>query len=131
MAERFDAVLLDAPCSATGTIRRHPELPYIRQRSQITALCATQRNMLTEAADRVSPGGSLVYCTCSLEPEEGENQISWFLAAYPHFRLVKPGPAIPGNLVSDSGWLRTHPAMRIGGYSGMDGFFAARLDRTR
>ena len=131
MTERFDVVLLDAPCSATGTIRRHPELPYIRQPSQMTGLCATQRMMLAEAADRVIPGGSLVYCTCSLEPEEGEKQMTWFQAAYPHFKLVAPGPAIPRNLVSDSGWLRLHPAMSIGDCVGMDGFFVARLDRAR
>ncbi len=130
MADRFDAVLLDAPCSATGTIRRHPELPYIRQPSQMTELCATQRMMLAEAADRVKPGGSLVYCTCSLEPEEGEKQISWFRAAYPNFKLVEPGPAIPRNLVSNSGWLRLHPAMTIGECAGLDGFFIARLDRA-
>ena len=131
MPERFDAVVLDAPCSASGTIRRHPELPYVRQPSQMMGLCATQRMMLAEAADRVLPGGSLVYCTCSLEPEEGERQIAWFQAAYPHFSLVPPGPRIPEDLKSDSGWLRLIPSMKIGNCVGMDGFFMARLDRMR
>ncbi len=131
MTERFDAVVLDAPCSATGTIRRHPELPYIRQPSHMTGLCATQRMMLAEAADRVTPGGSLVYCTCSLESEEGEKQIAWFQKAYPHFSLVPAGPRIPESLKSDSGWLRLLPSMTIGNCAGMDGFFMARLDRAR
>lgn len=131
MTERFDIVLLDAPCSATGTIRRHPELPYIRQPSQMTDLCATQRMMLAEAADRVIPGGSLVYCTCSLEPEESEKQIAWFQAAYPQFTMIPPGPMIPNSCKSNLGWLRLLPSMTIGDSVGMDGFFMARLDRAR
>lgn len=131
MSERFDAVLLDAPCSATGTIRRHPELPYIRKDAPTPDHCATQRVLLTEAADRVKPGGSLVYCTCSLEPEEGEKQISWFRAAFPHFTLVPAGSVIPAELRTAEGWLRLLPSMNIGNSQGMDGFFMARLDRTR
>lgn len=131
LADRFDAVLLDVPCSATGTIRRHPELPYIRTDASKTDLTTLQRVMLTEAADRVKSGGSLVYCTCSLEPEEGEKQITWFLAAFPHFVLVPPGPTFPAELKSPEGWLRVLPSMTWGNSAGMDGFFIARFDRTR
>jgi 16S rRNA (cytosine967-C5)-methyltransferase len=69
--KQFDAVLLDAPCSATGTWRRHPEVLHITTQHDITELSRTQREMLTRAWQWVKPGGRLVYCTCSLEPEEG------------------------------------------------------------
>ena len=76
----FDVVLLDAPCSATGTIRRHPDLPYVKSASQIDRLVETQKQLLDHAAKLVKPGGTLIYCTCSLEPMEGEDQIARFLA---------------------------------------------------
>jgi 16S rRNA (cytosine967-C5)-methyltransferase len=129
ITEAFDAVLLDAPCSATGTIRRHPELPYIRTGKQMGELRALQRMMLRSAAERVKPGGRLVYCTCSLEPEEGESQVKWFLAGHPEFTSVSP-KGLPSHLVQPEGWVRTLPCMSLGQAKGMDGFFAALLQRS-
>ena len=78
-------MLLDAPCSSTGTIRRHPDIPWLKQPKDIATLAALQSRMLDRAAALVKPGGVLVYCTCSLEPEEGEEQVAPFLARHPEF----------------------------------------------
>ena len=78
---RFDAVLLDAPCSATGTIRRHPDIPYLKQPSDVAELAVLQEKMLGKALDMLAPGGVLVYCTCSLEPSEGPAQIAKLMMA--------------------------------------------------
>jgi 16S rRNA (cytosine967-C5)-methyltransferase len=126
----FDAVLLDAPCSATGTIRRHPDLPHIKSDAQITELGAVQERMLDHAASLVGTGGSLVYCTCSLEPEEGEAQIERFLARYPGWARQPVGPeTVAGEVqfLTAAGDLRTLPSMNIGADQGLDGFYAARL----
>ena len=80
-AEPFDAVLLDAPCSSTGTIRRHPDIPWLKQAADITKLAAFQSRLLDRAVALTKPGGTLVYCTCSLEPEEGENIIAGLAGA--------------------------------------------------
>jgi len=131
--EKFDAVLLDAPCSATGTIRRHPDLPYVKSPEQVEELAGLQRRMLNRAAQWVKPGGRLVYCTCSLEPVEGENQIERFLSANPAFSAIpiRPGEAgIEGHFITGGGHLRTLPFMTIGAAMGLDGFFAARLTRS-
>ena len=130
MTELFDAVLLDAPCSATGTIRRHPELPYLKTAAQIGELKSRQRRMLHAAAERVGPEGKLVYCTCSLEPEEGEKQIAWFLSRYPAFELCPPAiPGLPPECVAPQGWIRILPFMKLGEAQGLDGFFAAAMQR--
>lgn len=130
LAGSWDAVLLDAPCSATGTIRRHPELPYLREERQIGELTRLQRQMLRKAATLVRPGGLLVYCTCSLEPEEGEGQLKWFLAWNRDFDVLPPClPWLPSEAVSTSGAVRTLPFMQLGGSEGMDGFFAVVLRR--
>lgn len=131
--EKFDAVLLDAPCSATGTIRRHPELPYIKQAADIDVLAQVQSRMLEQAAKLVKPGGRLVYCVCSLEMDEGERQVAPFLAQHPEFVVepVSPGESgIEAQMVTKQGYLRTLPHMAIGGSRGLDGFFAARLKRS-
>jgi 16S rRNA (cytosine967-C5)-methyltransferase len=131
-ADLFDAVLLDAPCSSTGTIRRHPELPYLKSEAQIASLAVLQRKMLLSAALRVRPGGMLVYCTCSLEPEEGEEQISRFLSHNTDFSLVPvvaSNHGLPEASVAEAGWLRILPQMSIGGMQGLDGFFAAAMRR--
>lgn len=126
----WDAVLLDAPCSATGTIRRHPELPYLKQASQIAELVSLQRRMLRKAAELVRPGGLLVYCTCSLEPEEGEAQMRWFLGWDDRYAVLPPYPdLLPANSVRPEGWVRTLPCMDYGSARGMDGFFALALRR--
>jgi 16S rRNA (cytosine967-C5)-methyltransferase len=126
----WDAVVLDAPCSATGTIRRHPELPHLRKEEQLKDLVAVQRRMLRKATSLVKPGGIMVYCTCSLEPEEGEAQIDWLLGWNGDF--VPAGaalPWLPAEAVSAQGWVRTLPSMQLGGASGLDGFFVAALRR--
>lgn len=128
----YDAVLLDAPCSATGTIRRHPDLPYIKDEAQIANLAAVQARLLDRAAGLVRPGGLLIYCTCSLEREEGAEQIERFLESAPGFRRAGVRPeelAGQAQFVTEAGDLRTHPGMPIGGAAGLDGFFAARLLR--
>ena len=127
---QWDAVLLDAPCSATGTIRRHPELPWIRQEDQIRELTQLQRQMLQKAADLVKPGGRLVYCTCSLEPEEGERQLAWFLGWRTDFAVLPATlPWLPAEALRADGSVRTLPLMALGESRGMDGFFAVVLQR--
>ena len=133
--EAFDAVLLDAPCSATGTLRRHPDVAWTKTPADITRLAILQARLLDRAAKLVRPGGRLVYCTCSLEPEEGERQIADFLAAYPQFeRMPVTADAVGGlgELVDGHGDLRTLPCHLGGGEGargGLDGFFASRLRR--
>lgn len=134
---RFDAVLLDAPCSSTGTIRRHPDIPYLKSPKDIEALAALQARLLDNAAALLKPGGKLVYSTCSLEPEEGEGQIAALLVRNPDLRLDKIQPEDvfgQGRWIEPSGCLRTFPYQLDLGtleWSGMDGFFAARLLRNK
>lgn len=126
-AEPFDAVLLDAPCSATGTIRRHPDVAWTKAEADIGRLADLQTALLDRAADLVRPGGRMVYCTCSLEPEEGEDQIRAFLARDSRFTRVPVRPEEVGGrteLIDANGDLRTLPS------HGLDGFFAARLHRS-
>lgn len=128
----FDAVLLDAPCSATGTIRRHPDLPYLKTAAQIASLAKLQGQLLDNATTLVRPGGILVFCTCSLEPAEGEEQLARFLSDHGNFEIVPPRPGeagIEAQLVGAGGVLRTLPFQRLGPAVGLDGFFAARLTR--
>jgi 16S rRNA (cytosine967-C5)-methyltransferase len=128
----FDAVLLDAPCSATGTIRRHPELPYIRSEPQVGELAVLQAGLLAHAGMFVRSGGMLVYCTCSLEPEEGEAQVESFLgthADYGRLRLIPEDVLGQSQFITAQGDLRTLPSMNIGSDQGLDGFYAARLVR--
>jgi 16S rRNA (cytosine967-C5)-methyltransferase len=125
----FDAVLLDAPCSATGTYRRHPDVLWAARPSDIAALAGVQSRLLDSAAERVKPGGRLVYCVCSLEPEEGEAQIAAFLARRKDFALVPAAPGeggAPEASLRPDGTLRLLPHHRAGG---QDGFYAARLKR--
>ena len=131
----FDAVLLDAPCSATGTIRRHPDILHLKRESDIASLSVLQHTMLKAAARLVRPGGLLVYCTCSLEREEGETQIERFLAETDSFERVPLAAGefgIAQEWINNSGELRTlpcHMALPQSGAGGMDGFFACRLRR--
>jgi 16S rRNA (cytosine967-C5)-methyltransferase len=124
--EPFDAVLLDAPCSSTGTIRRNPDIPYLKKQADIEALSAVQARLLDHALTLLKPGGRLVYSTCSLEPEEGEAQIERLLKSRPGLALLpvrRQEPGIPPECVTSIGMLRSLP-FHCGG---MDGFFAARL----
>lgn len=130
--QAFDAILLDAPCSATGTIRRHPDLPYVKSPELIGELARLQARMLSRAADWLKPGGLLVYCTCSLETEEGERQIDRFLKTHQDYRRLPLDPAQIGGqsqYINENGDLRVLPGMAIGAETGLDGFFAARLER--
>jgi len=120
-----DAVLLDAPCSATGTIRRHPDLIYHKNPTDITAMARIQTAMLAKAAGWVKSGGIMVYCVCSLQPEEGERQVERFLNTHPHFSLESIDSLFPSEWIKE-GMLRCLPS-HLYGKGGMDGFFAARL----
>lgn len=128
-AEPFDAVLLDAPCSATGTIRRHPEIAWLRRPDDMAALTALQAELLDAAARLTRPGGRLTYAVCSLQAEEGPAQIDAFLARHPRF--VRD-PVAAGELMGlqeallASGDVQTLPFMA----GGVDGFYIARLRRT-
>ena len=126
----FDAILLDAPCSATGTFRRHPEVLY-RARPEIIAEAAElQRRLLARAAQWLKPGGALIYCACSLERAEGERIVGDFLAENSDFKIE---PAASGELPdfvtsSPEGWVRILPGL-LESEGGLDGFFMARLVR--
>ena len=126
----FEAILLDAPCSATGTFRRHPEVLY-RARPQIIRESAElQARLLAGAASWLKPGGSLVYSVCSLEPDEGESIIGRFLEANDSFELAPPNPGELPDFVTPTpeGWVRVLPGL-LEDKGGLDGFFIARLVR--
>lgn len=119
-----DAVLLDAPCTGTGTFRRHPDARWRLKPNDLAVMGAAQRTLLESAATAVAPGGVLVYSTCSLEPEENDEQVETFLAAHPDFTLEPPpAGAIPDSAL-DAGRLRILPHVH-----GTDGSFAARMRR--
>ena len=125
----YDVVLLDAPCSSTGTLRRHPDVAWLKKETDIFSLAKTQAALLERAATFVSEGGLLIYATCSLEPEEGENQIISFLQRHDDF-TVEPAPdkyrIALGDMVTAEGFLRSRPDM-LAEQGGLDGFFVARL----
>jgi 16S rRNA (cytosine967-C5)-methyltransferase len=131
----FDAILVDAPCTATGTIRRHPDIMYLKRPDDIAQLASVQAAILDAAATHLKPGGRMIYCTCSLEPEEGPEQIEKFLNRHPAFaREPIDGTRIGGEnaLLTPEGALRTLPQhfdTLPPGQQGMDGFFAALLVR--
>jgi 16S rRNA (cytosine967-C5)-methyltransferase len=131
----FDAVLLDAPCSSTGTIRRHPDIPWLKREGDFGALTTLQRSLIQHAVELVRPGGLLVYCTCSLEPEECEAIVNGLLESNSGLRRQPVAPEDVGGLsglITTAGDLRTlpchlpDPTPQLGG---MDGFYAARLER--
>ena len=123
-------VLIDAPCTSTGTIRRHPELPWIKSAADVTQMAAQAYEILESGARMVAPGGKLVFAVCSLEREEGEEQIAAFLYAHPEFTR---DPIMVDEVFGNESWLtpdgelRTLPFFIAGG---MDGFFAARLRKS-
>ena len=126
-----DAILLDAPCSATGTLRRNPDVAWNRKPEDIERLTQTQHKMLHHAFDMLRPGGRLVYSVCSLQPEEGEQQITKFLAARKDATLVPVDPAVLGGLkecITARGEVRTLPC-HLADMDGMDGFYAAILTK--
>ena len=128
----FDAVLLDAPCSATGTMRRHPDVLHNKTPKTVSVLSRLQRKLAARAAGWVRPGGQLLYAVCSLQPEEGERQLPQLLEDLPAFRLNPNLTAMMSSLPEDilsGGVLRSMPH-HLGPLGGMDGFYAARLERV-
>ncbi|HLH88270.1 MAG TPA: RsmB/NOP family class I SAM-dependent RNA methyltransferase [Xanthobacteraceae bacterium] len=131
----FDAVLIDAPCSSSGTIRRHPDIAWLKRAADLGPLTALQRRLLERAITLVRPGGCIVFCTCSLEPEEGEQMIAAALADHPEVRRrpisVNEFSGLHG-MITPAGELRTLPCQWPDAeprMAGLDGFFAARLER--
>ncbi|HEX3341429.1 MAG TPA: transcription antitermination factor NusB [Pseudolabrys sp.] len=131
----FDAVLVDAPCSSTGTIRRHPDVPWLKSEADLSVLTSLQQRLLDRAVGLLKPGATLVYCVCSLEPEEGENQTTALLARDPR---VARKPITPQDVfdraefVTPAGDLRTLPLHLVDPdprWGGLDGFYATRLTR--
>jgi len=122
--ESFDLVLLDAPCSGLGTLRRHPEVKLRRTPEDVDRLAQLQARLLASVQRYVRPGGLLVYAVCTLTPEEGDEQVTRFLEKSPQFRIERPPPGFPSDCL-DRDFLRTLPHR-----TGTDGFFAARLRRT-
>jgi 16S rRNA (cytosine967-C5)-methyltransferase len=138
-------VLLDAPCSSTGTIRRHPDIPWVKREADIAALAALQRRLIARAAELTKPGGMLVYCTCSLEPEEGVDVVRDLLSNNSNLRRrpiaaaeihaiesLEPENLEVGQSLTSDGDLRTLPC-HLGDpdsrMAGLDGFYVARLQR--
>ena len=128
-------MLLDAPCSSTGTIRRHPDIPWIKREADLAALISLQQRLLDRAAALVKPGGTLIYCVCSLEPEEGIDLVTAFLQREASLRRRPITAAEVGGLaelLTPAGDLRSLPGHLPHGdlrLSGLDGFYAARLER--
>ncbi|KFE34038.1 RsmB/NOP family class I SAM-dependent RNA methyltransferase [Thioclava atlantica] len=126
----FDAILLDAPCSATGTIRRHPDLPFIKDGASIKPLFALQEQLLDRALGWLKPGGTLVYATCSVLPEEGEAQIKAALERHADLTVIRPDlEGIEPGWITAEGGLRLRPDYWPE-RGGMDGFYMARLQRS-
>jgi 16S rRNA (cytosine967-C5)-methyltransferase len=134
-APPFDAALIDAPCTSTGTIRRHPDVAWTKRPADIAALAKTQAELLARAVALTKRGGTIVYCTCSLEPEEGEAQVAALLRRHPEIVRVPISAEEIGGLsqcVTPQGDLRTLPCHLPAAtprQSGLDGFYAARLRR--
>ena len=126
---RFDAILIDAPCTATGTCRRHPDVLHRIGQGQVAEMVELQRALAAKAAEWLTPGGVLVYAVCSLETEEGEEQAAWIDAELGLVPKPITAEELPAGLVpTPEGWLRTHPGM-LAEQGGLDGFFVARWVR--
>ena len=132
---QFDAVLLDAPCTSTGTIRRHPDVPWLKSEADLAVLTSLQQRLLDRAVELTRPGGTLVYCVCSLEPEEGEHQIDALLARDPR---VTRAPIQASEVFGHAEFLTAEGALRTlpqylpdpdPRWGGLDGFYAVRLTR--
>lgn len=131
----FDAVLLDAPCSSTGTIRRHPDVPWLKSEADLVVLTSLQQRLLDRAVELLKPGATLVYCVCSLEPEEAEDQIAALLARDPRvvrWPVTAQDACGRAEFITADGDLRTLPPQLPDPdprWGGLDGFYAARLTR--
>jgi 16S rRNA (cytosine967-C5)-methyltransferase len=127
----FDAVLLDAPCTATGTLRRHPEVVWHKTPEDVTDLAAVQRRLLARVAQWIVPGGRLLYCVCSLQPEEGELQAQAFGTRFPDFVAMPVPQALKALAMEDAQeGIRTHPGL-LHQAGGMDGFYAICWQRLK
>jgi 16S rRNA (cytosine967-C5)-methyltransferase len=127
-SRRFDLVVVDAPCSGLGTLRRDPDIRWRRREDDLIALAAAEIAMLQHAADAVAPGGRLVYATCSSEPEENEGVVDAFLASTPQFAPIHAqmaAPALPDAVIDVRGHLRTEPHRH-----GLEAFFGAAFERS-
>jgi len=123
----FDCVLVDAPCSGLGTLRRDPDIRWRRRESEISTLAATELTMLRQAAEVVVPGGRLIYATCSSEPEENEDVVAAFASLMPAFAAIPVdavAPRLAGSLVDARGCLRTEPHRHQ-----LESFFGAVFER--
>ncbi|VAW14002.1 16S rRNA (cytosine(967)-C(5))-methyltransferase [hydrothermal vent metagenome] len=138
--EKFDGVLIDAPCSASGTFRRHPEVIWNRKQKDVLSRLDLQRALIRAAADNLKPGGVVVFCTCSLQAEEGEDQARWIEK---NLKTLKADPISAAELdgltgaISNNGWVRTHPGLDVMDkerendcLGTLDGFFIARFRRV-
>jgi len=126
---RFDRILVDAPCSATGVIRRHPDIKLLRRPEDIATFARLQARILANCHARLAPGGRLVYATCSVLPEENELVVREFLARTPTARLLP----WPGGLALPAGAVLREPGVQLlpaGGQNGTDGFYYACLGRV-
>lgn len=130
--QKFDVIILDAPCSATGTLRRHPEVVHLKTADDITRQAALQKQFLNNVDFALAPGGRLLYCTCSLFREEGEEQIGDFLKNNPAYRIINLSgkiPALLSAIVSPEGFIRILPH-HLAASGGADGFFIACLQKV-
>lgn len=130
--EKADFILLDAPCSATGTLRRHPDVAYLKSPQDVARLCDAQGRLLAHAVEQLAPGGVLVYCTCSLQKDEGERQIERLLASGAPVQRKAIDAAEVGDLealVTPEGDVRVLP-YHLAAHGGMDGFYIARLVKS-
>lgn len=131
--EIYDIALLDAPCSATGTLRRHPEVASQKGNKDIIKSAALQKQLLDSLSSHIAPQGQILYCTCSMFPQEGEEQIDNFLKNHSDWQLIKLNSLIPSaisEIASPSGWLRVLPC-HLADFGGTDGFFVALLKRQQ
>jgi 16S rRNA (cytosine967-C5)-methyltransferase len=126
-SERFDAILLDAPCTSTGILRRHPDIAWLRRPTDIRSLAELQSQLTAACAELLKPGAPLVYAVCSLEPEEGPGVVAEALTK--GWRRAPISGELPAEFITLEGDMRTHPGLwpEIGG---LDGFYAARLLRS-
>lgn len=131
-SEKFDIILMDAPCSATGTLRRHPEIVHIKNLQDIERQASLQKDMLTLAANALKTGGILVYCTCSISKLEGEKQISNYLENNAGFAVEPLNSLVPAEIseiLTPEGFIRTLPFC-LSAFGGMDAFFIAKLKKV-
>ena len=129
--DKVEFILLDAPCTATGTIRRHPDVPYLKSEADVTRLGDVQQRLLDNASEMLVPGGILIYCTCSLLKDEGERQIEKLLMRNSSIQRLPISPGETGginSIINENGDMRILP-FHLAAQGGMDGFFASRLQR--